>query len=70
MLTFFCLLSFSSWLDTNFNRRGHHGQINTILGNLLRLHYPGVVLRGAGRNAPTIGWHDYARAQDVRYGNA
>jgi hypothetical protein len=40
----FCLLSFSSWLETSFDRRGHHRQVNAILGNLLRLHYLGVVL--------------------------
>jgi hypothetical protein len=67
---FFCLLSFSSWLDNNFDRRGHHSQVNTILGNLLQLHYLGVVVRGAGRTAPMTSWRDYAHAPDARYGNA
>jgi hypothetical protein len=35
---FFCLLSFISWLDTSFDGRGHHRQVNAILGNLLLLH--------------------------------
>jgi hypothetical protein len=52
MLTFLCLLSFSSWLDTSFDGRGHHRQVNQILVNLLCLHYPGVVMRGAGRSGP------------------
>jgi hypothetical protein len=55
MLTFFCLLSFSSRLDTIFDGRGHHRQVNPILGNLLRLHYPGVVVRGVGRSVPMTG---------------
>jgi hypothetical protein len=67
---FFCLLSFSSWLDTSFDRRGHHMQVNVILGNLLWLHYPRIVVRGAGRTVPVTIWHDYARAPDARYGNA
>jgi hypothetical protein len=71
MFTFFCLLSFSSWLDISFDGRGHHRQVNAILGNLLRLHYPGVVVRGAGRTAqPATIWRDYARAPDARYENA
>jgi hypothetical protein len=52
---FFCLLSFSSRLDTIFDGRGHHRQVNPILGNLLRLHYPGVVVRGVGRSVPMTG---------------
>jgi hypothetical protein len=38
-------------------KRGHHGQVNHILGNLVRLHYPGIVMKGA-------------RAPDAGYGNA
>jgi hypothetical protein len=48
----------------------HHSQVNVILGNLLRLHYPGVVVKGAGRTAPVTSWRDYARAPDIRYENA
>jgi hypothetical protein len=69
MLTFLWLLSFSSWLDTNFDGRGHHRQANQILGNLLHLHYPGLVMKG-GSSEPATTWHDYARAPDARYGNA
>jgi hypothetical protein len=49
----FFLLCFSSWLDSSFDGRGHHRQVNAILGNLLRLHYPGVAVRGAGHSGPT-----------------
>jgi hypothetical protein len=70
MLTFLCLLSFSSWLDTSFDGRGHHKQVNVILDNLLRLHYLGLVMRSVGRTAPATTWRDYARAPDAKYGNA
>jgi hypothetical protein len=70
MLTFFCLLSFTSWLDTSFDGRGHHKQVNTILGNHLQLHYLGVVVRGADRSVLAIGWRDNAHALDARYENA
>jgi hypothetical protein len=69
MLTFLCLLPFSSWLDTGFDKRGHHRQVKQILGNLLRLHYPGLVTK-SGRSEPATTWRDYAHAPDARYGNA
>jgi hypothetical protein len=69
MLTFLCLLPFSSWLDTSFDGRGHHRQVNQILGNLLRLHYPGLVTKG-GHSEPATTWRDYARAPNAIYGNA
>jgi hypothetical protein len=52
---FIYLLSFSSWLDASFDGRGHHRQVNDILGNLLHLHYPGVMVRGADRSGPATG---------------
>jgi hypothetical protein len=69
MLIFLCLLSFSSWLDTNWDGRGHYRQVNQILGNLIRLHYPELVMKG-GHSEPATTWHDYARAPDARVGNA
>jgi hypothetical protein len=68
MLTFLCLLSFSSWLDTSWDGRGHRRQVNQILGNLIRLHYSGLVAKG-GHSKPTTTWRDYARAPDARHGN-
>jgi hypothetical protein len=70
MLTFLYLFSFSSWLDTSFDGRGHHRHVNQILGNLLPLHYPGIVMKCAGHTEPTTTWCDYAGALDARYGNA
>jgi hypothetical protein len=69
MLTFLCLLSFSSWLDTSRDGRGHRRQVNQILGNLIHLHYPRLVMKG-GRSEPVTTWRDYTRAPDVRLGNA
>jgi hypothetical protein len=69
MLTFLCLLSFISWLETYFDERGHHRKVNKILVNLLRLHCPGLVTDG-GRSESAITWCDYARASYARYGNA
>jgi hypothetical protein len=54
MLIFLCLLSFSSWLGTSFDGRGHHRQVNQVLGNLLHLHYPRIVMKGAGHSEPMI----------------
>jgi hypothetical protein len=67
---FFCLLSFSSWLDTSFDGRGQHRQVNASLGNLLRLHYSGLVVRGASRTTPVTSWRDYAHVPDARCENA
>jgi hypothetical protein len=53
MLTFLCLLSFSSWLDTSFDGSGHHRQVNQVLGNLLRLHYLEIMMKGACRSCNT-----------------
>jgi hypothetical protein len=52
ILTFLCLLSFSFWLGTSFDGKGHQRQVNQILGNLLRLHYLGIVMKGAGHSEP------------------
>jgi hypothetical protein len=70
MLTFHYLLSFSSWLDTNFDKRGHYRQVNQVFDNLLRLHYSGIVMKGPGHSEPVTTCRDYARAPDARYGNA
>jgi hypothetical protein len=55
MLTFFGLLSFNSWYDSSFDGIGHKRQVNAILGNLLRLYYPGVVAMCADHSVPMTG---------------
>jgi hypothetical protein len=63
------MLSFSSWLDTSWDGRGHKRQVNQDLGNLIHLQYPELVMKG-GRSEPMTTWLDYARLPDARHGNA
>jgi hypothetical protein len=46
------------------------GRLTKVLGNLLCLHYPRIVMKGASRSEPMTTWCDYAHAPDARYGNA
>jgi hypothetical protein len=63
-------LSYSSWEDTTFQGRGHQRQVNGILGNLIRMHYPGEVIQSDGTTSPATCWDDYTLAPDVTYGTA
>ena len=49
---------------------GCHRQVNAVLGNLLRLHYPGEIPTSGGQRIPTKSWKDYTLATDLTYGNA
>jgi hypothetical protein len=45
--------------------------VNQVLGNLVRLHHPGVVtLPGNGRRELTTTWEHYRFAPDGSYGTA
>ncbi|KAG2543386.1 hypothetical protein PVAP13_9NG742977 [Panicum virgatum] len=59
-----------SWQDTGFDGRGHHRQVNAVLGNLCRLHNPGVVTNKHGEPIACTAWKDFALAPDARFGNA
>jgi hypothetical protein len=48
----------------------HKGQVNGVLGNLMRLHYPEKVTRSDGTISPATYWVDYALAPDTTYGTA
>jgi hypothetical protein len=61
-------LSYSSWEDTKFQGTCHQRQVNGVLGNLVRMHYPGEVIRSDGTTSPATCWDDYALAPDVTYG--
>jgi hypothetical protein len=63
-------LSYSSWEDTMFWGTIHQMQVNGVLGNLVRMHYPGEVTRSDGTNSPATSWADYALAPDVMCGTA
>jgi hypothetical protein len=63
-------LSSGSWEDTMFKGTCHKGQVNGVLGNLMRLHYPDKVTRSDGTISPATCWVDYALAPDTTYGTA
>ena len=50
--------------------REHHRQVNAVLGNLVRLHYPGVVTLASGERVPATSWKHYALSPDQAHGNA
>jgi hypothetical protein len=49
------------WFDTSFQVRAkHHRTVNQILGNLLRLHWHGLVTHaGSGEQVPCLSWDMY-----------
>jgi hypothetical protein len=56
---------------------GHHvygtypqRQVNSVLGNLIRMHYRGEVTQSDGTTSPSTCWDDYALAPDMTYGTA
>jgi hypothetical protein len=63
-------LSCSQWDDTSFDGRGHHRQVNQVLGNLCRLHNPGIVTDPKGVVVPCTSWSHFALAPDATYGIA
>jgi hypothetical protein len=60
-------LSCSSWEDSMFRGIGHQRQVNAVLGNLVRMHYPGEVTRSDGTSSAATCWDDYALAPDAMY---
>jgi len=60
----------SQWDDTGFDSRGHHRQINAVLGNLCRLHNPRIVQDKSGMTIPCTSWKHFALAENARHGNA
>jgi hypothetical protein len=45
-------------------------QVNAVLGNLVRLHYPGEVTRTDGTRSPATCWANYTLSPDMTYGTA
>jgi hypothetical protein len=66
----FTNLSCSQWEDTTFEGTGHKRQANAVLGNLVRLHYPGEVTRSDGTCSPATSWADYALSPNATYKTA
>jgi hypothetical protein len=48
----FLFLSCSQWEDTSFDDRGHHKQVNQVLGNLYHLHNPRIATDSKGVVVP------------------
>jgi hypothetical protein len=63
-------LSYNSWEDTTFQGTSHQRQVNGVLGNLVRMHYPGEVIRSDGTTSHATCWDDYALAPNATYGTA
>jgi hypothetical protein len=63
-------LACSSWDNTTFPGTSHKTQVNTVLGNLVRMHYPGEVTQSGGTISPATCWDDYALAPNTTYGSA
>jgi hypothetical protein len=66
-----CCIHFScsSWEDTLFWGTSHQWQVNSVLGNLVRMH-PGEVTRSDGTSSPATCWASYALAPYLTYGIA
>ncbi|KAG2563433.1 hypothetical protein PVAP13_8KG350912 [Panicum virgatum] len=60
----------STWSDEGWDGRGHHRQVNAVLGNLCHLHYPEMVTDRHGEQVPVTNWKMYADSTDVDHGNA
>ncbi|KAL5647773.1 hypothetical protein ACJX0J_042128, partial [Zea mays] len=61
-------LKLGQWDDTSFDGRGQHRQVNQVLGNLCRLHNPGIVTDPKGVVVPCTSWSHFALAPHGTYG--
>jgi hypothetical protein len=60
-----------SWIDYSFDETSRQKLLNSVLGNLVCLHYPGMVtLPGNGRRVLVTTWDHYRFAPDGDYGTA
>jgi hypothetical protein len=48
----------------------HQTQVNNVLGNLVRMHYPSEVTQSDDTSSPATCWADYTHAPDTTYGTA
>ncbi|WVZ80127.1 hypothetical protein U9M48_027629 [Paspalum notatum var. saurae] len=62
-----CLLQFK-WEDVTWDGTGHRRTHNGLLGNLIRVHNPGVVEKN-GETIPVTTWKHFALAPHVMYGS-
>ena len=58
-----------TWIDEKFDGKGHHRQVNKVLGNICRLKWPGVVLEN-GREVVVTKWKQYKLAFHAQHRDA
>jgi hypothetical protein len=59
-----------SWIDYGFDGTSRQRLINQVLGNLCRLHYPGMVTLPSGQRVSATTWEHFRFAHDGDYGTA
>jgi hypothetical protein len=60
---------FSVWINDSFTGIGHYRQVNMVLGNLVRLHWPGLVTLPSGESVPVTPWEHYRYGVYRTFGN-
>ena len=61
------------WYDYSFTGQGHHQQVNSVLGALVKLHYPGLVRTSDDPSAELVlvsNWAEYKLKKDRDHGDA
>jgi hypothetical protein len=58
-----------TWIDDSFIGTGHYRQVNMVLGNLVRLHWPGLVTLPSGESFPATTWKHYHYGVCRTFGN-
>lgn len=58
-----------AWEVPSFDGTRHFRQVNAVLGNLCRLHYPGVVKDKNGVDIPITNWKEYKLSKNTVYGD-
>ena len=58
-----------TWIDDSFTGTGHYRQVNMVLGNLVRLHWPGLVTLPTGESVPATTWEHYRYGVCRTFGN-
>jgi hypothetical protein len=65
--TLFCACT--TWIDDSFIGTGHYTQVNLVLGNLVRLHWCGLMTLPSGESVPATTWEHYRYGVCRTFGN-
>jgi hypothetical protein len=60
----------STWIDDSFTGTEHYRQVNMVLSNLVRLHWPGLVTLPTGESVPATTWEHYRYGVCRTFSNA